>query len=252
MYIILCIFALWIGWFGHQPTRGKSVAPSIISTTDIIKKTDDMANKKKFFGKGKGSLHKKARRPVYGVGINDAEFSTGRNEYRTPSYALWRSILNRCYGSISKKCLYYANCSVCEEWKTYSLFKKFYDQNYVKGYHIDKDILKRGNKVYSPETCCFVPPEINTLIVKHDATRGDLPIGVSRLSNNPHRYRAIVRIYGRYITIGNYDTPEEAFAAYKSAKEAHIQEMATQYFNEGKITEKVYNALMNHKVEITD
>lgn len=250
MKYIICIFALWIGWFGHQPTRGKSVAPSIISMTDIIKKTDAM-KESKFLGRGKGSVHKKARRLVYGVGINDAEFSTGHNKEREPSYVLWKSILNRCYGSISKKCLYYAHCSVCEEWKTYSLFKKFYDQNYVEGYHIDKDILKRGNKVYSPETCCFVPPEINTLIVKHDATRGEYPIGVSKYKKY-NLFRAILRVRGEYKQIGSFKTPELAFEEYKQAKEAHIQEMATQYFNEGKITEKVYSALMNYKVEITD
>ena len=251
MKYILCIFALWIGWFGHQPTRGKSVAPSIISTTDITKKTDIM-KESKFLGRGKGSVHKKARKLVFGVGINDADFSTGHGNDRVASYNLWKSILRRCYGKQNRKSCSYIGCSVCEEWKRYSMFKKWYDNNFVKGYHIDKDIIKKDNKVYCPDFCCFVPPEINTLIVKHDATRGDLPIGVSRLSNNPHRYRAIVRIYGRYTTIGNYDTPEETFKAYKESKEAHIQEVATQYYNEGKITEKVYSALMNYKVEITD
>lgn len=78
-----------------------------------------------------------------------------------------------------------------------------------------------------------------------------MPIGVAKVSDG-HKYRAILRVRGKYITLGRFDTPEQAFAAYKEAKEKHIQKMATQYFNEGKITEKVYNALMNYKVEITD
>lgn len=211
-----------------------------------------MAKEKKFLGRGKGSTHKKARRLVFGVGINDVDFSTGHGIDRLHSYILWKSILRRCYGKPSRKSCSYEGCSVCKEWEQFSVFKEWYDRYYVEGYHIDKDILVKGSKVYSPETCNFVPPEINTLIVKHDATRGDLPIGVSRLSNNTHRYRAIVRIYKKYVTVGNYNTPEEAFNAYKEAKERHIQEMSTKYFNEGKITEKVYNALMNYRVEITD
>ena len=46
-------------------------------------------------------------------------------------------------------------------------------------YHLDKDILVKGNKVYSPETCCFVPQEINSLLVTSVRSRGDQPIGVS-------------------------------------------------------------------------
>lgn len=201
-----------------------------------------------------GGIHAKGRSLVCGVGVNDSTTSTRRSQKREPSYALWKSILTRCYGVVHTKRASYANCSVCDEWLLFSNFRKWFDDptnGYKKGYHIDKDILVKGNRVYSPDTCCFVPPEINTLIVKHDATRGDLPIGVAKVSDG-HKYRAILRVRGKYITLGRFDTPEQAFAAYKEAKEKHIQKMATQYFNEGKISEKVYNALMNYKVEITD
>ena len=203
---------------------------------------------------GKGA-HTKQRHLVYGVGINDSKISTGSSKEREPSYALWKSILSRCYGKEYLKRATYKNCSVCNEWLFYSNFKKWFDDpinGYRKGYHIDKDILVRGNKIYSPDTCCFVPPEINTLIVKHDATRGDLPIGVTKNNSVSRGFRAIVRIYGKYHTIGYFDTIEEAFNAYKLTKETHIQEMATRYYKDGKITKKVYNALMNYKVEITD
>ena len=71
-------------------------------------------------------------------------------------------------------------CTVCEEWLNYSNFKVWYDQNRIKGMalDLDKDILFKGNKVYSPETCCFVPHAINTLFLNGKKNRGDLPLGV--------------------------------------------------------------------------
>ena len=210
---------------------------------------------KKNKGRGKDVPHFKQRRIVCGVGINDSTSSTHASDDREPAYALWKSILDRCYRHSPKKRTTYLGCSVCNEWLLYSNFKRWFDDptnGYRKGYHIDKDILVRGNKIYSPDTCCFVPPEINTLIVKHDATRGDLPIGVTKNNSVSRGFRAIVRIYGKYHTIGYFGTIEEAFNAYKLTKETHIQEVATQYYKDGKITKKVYNALMNYKVEITD
>lgn len=251
MFKIICIFALWIGWFGHQSTRGKSVAPSIFSMTDMIKVQTKMEKKNK--GRGKDVPHFKKRRIVCGVGINDSTSSTRTSDDREPAYVLWKSVLVRCYRYNSIRRQTYSGCSVCEEWLSYSGFKRWFDENFVNGYHIDKDILIRGNKVYSPETCCFVPPEINTLLVKCNSKRGNLPIGVSAASKNTrHPYRAVVRKNGKNIMLGYFSTPEEAFMAYKDAKELHIKEMAKKYFNRGLITEKVYNALMRWEVKITD
>lgn len=190
------------------------------------------------------------RSTIYGVGVNDYEGAIRSNGVLLYAYGCWQKMIERCYREgYFIKAPTYKGCSVCDEWHYFSNFKKWFDENYVDGYALDKDILVKGNKVYSPQTCCFVPTEINTLLVKKNATRGKYPIGVSM---NYGKYRAQIKKYGKAVVIGTFDTPEEAFKAYKQAKEAHIQEVATQYFNEGKITEKVYNALMNYKVEITD
>ena len=189
------------------------------------------------------------RKKIFGVGVNDSKDSISNKREKEKSYELWKAMLTRCY---SKKSVgtSYEKCNVCDSWLYYSNFKAWFDENYKEGYHLDKDILVKGNKIYSPTTCCCVPPEINTLMTKHNATRGNLPIGVSKC--NQEKYRAIVRICGKYKQIGTFDTPEEAFQAYKQEKETHIKEMAKRYFNDKKITDSVYNALMNYKVEITD
>jgi hypothetical protein len=146
----------------------------------------------------------------------------------------------------------YEGCSCFEDWNIYENFKKWAlltENGYILGYHLDKDILFKGNKVYSPSTCCFVPQEINNLLTNCRRARGKYPIGVAK---NRNMFDVHLCCYGVNSCIGTYDTPIKAFNAYKTAKEKYIKELAKKYFQEGKITEKVYNALMKYEVEITD
>ena len=102
---------------------------------------------------GKGCLKCSMYSLVSGVGINDIEINT-----KDKCYKVWHSMMNRCYSKkYHSKFPTYQNCSVCNEWTYLSNFKRWFDENYVDGYVLDKDILVKGNKVYSPETCCFVP-----------------------------------------------------------------------------------------------
>lgn len=187
------------------------------------------------------------RRGVYGVGINDYDGST----VKLLSYSKWNNMLMRCYDrNYHKKKPTYSDCFVCDEWLLFSNFKKWFDEHYIDGYVLDKDILIKGNKVYSPDTCCFVPSALNSLLTKRDFHRGSYPIGVQKPPRG--RFLASIHINGKTTKIGRFDTIEEAFAAYKQAKEKHIKEVAQSYFDKGEIAEHVYKALMNYKVEITD
>ena len=118
---------------------------------------------------------------------------------------------------------------------------------------LDKDILHKGNKIYSRENCIFVPERINKLFVKRDNSRGDNPIGVyPTLSGN---YMASCRNgCGKSISLGTYKTKEEAFNAYKTYKENYIKEVIDSY--KGIILEPFYSklreAMYKYKVEITD
>lgn len=188
------------------------------------------------------------RKLVYGVGIKDVTCSN------TKYYTLWKTVLRRCYWEESfKKSPSYRGCSVCDEWLTLSNFKAWFENpknGYREGYHLDKDVLVKGNRVYSPETCCFLPIELNSLFTSRKYERGEYPIGVTK-KNNKFQVRLSTHT-NPYGYLGVYDTPEEAFAVYKSAKEQYIKELAKKYFREGKITERVYDALMKYEVEITD
>ncbi len=184
---------------------------------------------------------------VYGVGCNDLLYTR-----RTPSYLAWTSMLERCYSEkYQSKKPTYKGCIVCNEWLTFSSFKKWFDSpenGFQEGYMLDKDIIVKGNKVYSPDTCCIIPVEINSLLTNRKNHRGKYPVGVHKIKSG--RYQA--RIGAERLNIGVFNTQEEAFYAYKNAKERYIKELAENYFKEGKITERVYNALMNYEIEITD
>ena len=191
-------------------------------------------------------------RLVYGVGINDYSGSVRIDGKIIKSYKTWCDMLFRCYSHKShEKNPTYIACGVHDDWIYFCNFKNWFDINYVKDFCLDKDILVKGNKIYSPETCCFVPQEINTLLVKSNGSRGQHPLGVSYHSQL-NKFQVRMRISNIGKNLGLFNTANEAFQAYKTAKEAHIKEVATEYYTKGKINERVYQALMKYEVEITD
>lgn len=171
---------------------------------------------------------------------------------RCESYLRWHDMINRCYNEkFHERNPQYKGCTVCEEWLNYSNFKVWYDQNKIKGMSLDldKDILFKGNKEYSPATVAFVPHIINTLFINGKKNRGDYPVGV-HWDKEKNKYRAEMSFAGETIRLGRFDTVESAFARYKEYKEDFIKDMAEQYKDE--IPDKVYQAMLNWVVEITD
>ena len=105
-----------------------------------------------------------SKKLIFNNGINDYDDITYRNGRDIKSYSVWHSMLQRCYDDkYHIKHPTYEGCTVCDEWLYFSNFKKWFDENYIEGTQLDKDIFSK-NKVYSPETCCFVPREINVLM----------------------------------------------------------------------------------------
>lgn len=166
-------------------------------------------------------------------------------ESESESYKIWMGIIKRC-GNV--KYPTYIDCKICEEWKVYSNFKKWFDKRHIEGFHLDKDILVKGNKVYSPDTCCFVPREINNLFIKCQNIRGEYPIGVRKDVNRKGFSATIYK--GKKEYVGYFSTPIDAFNAYKEAKESWIKQVADKW--KDKLDPKVYQALYNYKVEIND
>lgn len=188
------------------------------------------------------------RHPIFGVGINDYEENivdeNGNIKY---FYSVWHSMIRRCYSETHKKIgTSYIGCTVCDEWKYLSKFKEWFDKNYTFGCHLDKDILVQDNRVYSPETCCFVPQYINSLITDHRAARGKYMLGVVKSKNG---FTACVNCDGKSVHLGTFDTEIEAHNTYVKAKKDIIKNTAERALASGAITKKVYDALLSRNIK---
>lgn len=197
-----------------------------------------------------GILKRKVKNPyhksVYGIGYFGVGNYSGVTHPKI--YQTWNGMLTRCYDKkYQEKNSTYKDCSVDEDWHNFQNFGKWFEENYKENQHLDKDILFKGNKVYNQKTCAFVPSEINSLLVKRDASRGKYPIGVCKFGK---KFQACIRIKSKTTHLGTFDTPQEAFQVYKTVKEAHIKDVAKKHKRE--ITEPTYQALINYQVEITD
>lgn len=188
---------------------------------------------------------------VQGVGINEGTYPTRVNGSIIKEYSLWASMLKRCYNKIHHITEpTYISCSVSDNFKVYSYFYEWCQKQIgfnVLGYDLDKDLLHKGNKEYSENNCVFIPKELNYLLVKCNASRGLLPIGVSK---NKLRYSASCTVDCKKKHLGTFDTPELAFNVYKTFKEAHIKELAEKY--KDTIDPRAYQALLNYEVDIND
>lgn len=173
------------------------------------------------------------------------------NGKKLKEYRLWLSMLTRCYDDkYLNEYPTYKDCCVSDGFKNFSIFKGWCDsQLFIDGYVLDKDLLVKGNKIYSEDTCCFVPEAINLLIINNKTSRGDYPVGVTKTSENKFRAR-LNKGKGNVVHLGYHKTPEDAFNAYKNAKESYIKEVASKW--KDKIDPRAYEALMNYQVEITD
>ena len=175
------------------------------------------------------------------------------------AYSLWQSLLMRAYSEkYHTKQPTYKDVEVCKEWLNFQNFaswcynQKFFDAKDSKGksYQLDKDVLVKGNKVYSPETCCFIPQDINTLLLNSTKTRGRLPLGVS-YDARVKKYWAKCNIGDRNAKyLGSYNDPVEAFLAYKKAKESRIKDVANSW--KDRIDDKVYKSLIGWEITIED
>ncbi|MGB4660176.1 MAG: hypothetical protein WBI07_13425 [Mobilitalea sp.] len=185
-------------------------------------------------------------RLCYDAGLVDENL---KDKYKQ-IYKGWYDMHYRCYSEkLHERYPTYIGCSVCDEWHDFNNFLEWYKENYyeIEGQKmdLDKDILVKGNKVYSPDTCIFVPHEINTIFVNGKKNRGEYPLGVS-WDNSRNSFRAEARCK----KLGRFKTAEQAFAAYKKEKEKQIKELAKKY--KPYIPEKLYDAMVHWKIEITD
>jgi len=180
---------------------------------------------------------------IYGVGYNPHERVIDSKGKVLRSYTSWLDMIKRCYSvSFKGKNPTYIDCTVCDEWLHYSEFIAWFDKNYISGYQLDKDILVNGNKIYSPETCVFIPKKINTLLSTRSGSKGDYPTGVY-YDKRRNRIMAQISIYGAMRFLGRFDCEKKAHSAYVYAKKEYVKEVSSTYFLDGLICSRVFCAL---------
>lgn len=206
-----------------------------------------------------GSIRNPYYPSVYNVGIVGCKYPTKIDGKHTKEYDTWVHILQRCYDEKKKENQpTYKNVVCCEEWLNFESFcdwlheqKNFNKWKNGKRWAIDKDILVKRNKMYSPETCTLVPQNVNCLFLKREAQRGKYPIGVSYRSDG-----FLASFHNPFTNnreeLGYYSTPEKAFVTYKTHKEDVIKQVAETEYDNGNITEECYIAMMRYEVEIDD
>ena len=206
-----------------------------------------------------GTIKCPYERRYFGVGyLGEGKYKVRENGKNSDEYIIWYHMLGRCYNpKYQEKEPSYKGCMVEEYLLNFQHAAEWYNENYyeIPGEKmcLDKDILNKGNKIYSKDTCIFVPQRINNLFTKSDKSRGKNPIGVTELPEGSYQVHC-GNGYGKQINLGTYTTKEEAFQAYKKYKEKVIKEVIDSY--EGKIQEPFYSrlkeAMYNYKVEIDD
>ena len=168
------------------------------------------------------AARRKVGRLVCGIGVSDADYVVesiinGRR-VKCPAYRSWMSMLKRCYSAkYHSRYPTYIGVEVCDEWLTFMAFRKWWVENHVDGWQLDKDLLS-DNRIYSPEACIFVPSWLNSFTIDSGAARGELPIGVW-FYRRRRKFKSRCRHpLGKNEYLGHFSSPDEAHAAWLARK----------------------------------
>ena len=200
-------------------------------------------------------LEARMKPSICGVGYLgcNLELKASYNGKKCSIYYAWVRMIERCYSEkVHERCPTYTGCYVSDEFKDYSKWREWYDNYQYKqdDWQLDKDLLIKGNKIYSEETCVFLPREINVALTKSNKTRGDKLIGVC-FNKQYKKFESRVSLGAcNQQSLGYYDNEYDAYLAYKEAKEAYLKELADKYKD---ILDPIaYEALYNYTVDIDD
>jgi len=152
----------------------------------------------------------KAKHLVYGVGTNDATYPIAT----CIAYKKWFSMIERCYSGREPA---YVGVTVCAEWLLFSNFHIWMVKQDWEGKELDKDLIKMNNKVYAPDNCCFITRKLNSALRVYDSMNYTKTVS--------GRYNLKMRLGGKKINIGTFDTEKEATKAYKTKKGTHLLQL---------------------------
>lgn len=195
---------------------------------------------------------------VLGIGYNDFKYPSRIGRKTSTEYSAWHGMIERCTKKYWDKKPTYTGTTCSENFKSFAYFYEWCNnqsgfgnkEDDGKSWHLDKDILLKGNKVYSEDTCVFVPLVLNALFTKRHNQRGGYPIGVYWKKKNNKFCVQCADGSGAQKYLGLFTNYSEAFKVYKDFKEGYIKSLAEKYKDQ--LDHRAYEALMNYQVEETD
>lgn len=193
----------------------------------------------------RGEVRDHCRPNVYGKGyFGYGKYKSKIDGKHTKNYSRWRSMIQRCYGDYDLPT--YKGVIVCEEWLNFQVFSDWFFDTYPDqgvDMELDKDVL--GGKVYSPDTCVWLTPKLNSILTERAGDRGEYPLGVTLIKGRFASQLSIGNGKGSY-TIGTYDCPYEAFFSYKYAKESYIESEAEKVKH--LLSDRAFNGLLSYEI----
>ena len=189
---------------------------------------------------------------IHGAGRNDVLFQVTVGDSPIWQYDLWKTMIRRSFnGEHKARNPAYQDVTCCDEWLSFASFVEWVNKEVgysgkPVGLELDKDLIVKGNRIYSPECCSFVPQAVNLLLTDRANHRGEFPVGVHKPKNRK-KFQVLLSTGGKLKDIGSFNTPEEAFLAYKTAKESHIKAVATRH--KDVLSPAVFESLMNWEIE---
>ncbi len=189
---------------------------------------------------------KEGYKVLYGVGVIDDPSILNIRETTCLFYKRWSGVIQRCYSDVWWE--RHPSCvgnSVCSEWLYLSEFSKWMKTQQWQGLQLDKDLLVKGNRHYSPDTCVFIPKYINLFVTKCSVKPNGLPTGV-KITKRVNRVLYEARIGQKYL--GTYVTPEEAHRVWQKAKAKSFDPLIEKYKLEDSYQKRVEEALVFRKL----
>lgn len=193
------------------------------------------------------------KKKPFGVAINDSETPIHKTKiingkrvttWECKAYKCWNHMLERCYSeSLHSKFPTYKDCKPCDDWLLFSKFRDWYDKNYIDGYYLDKDLLVKGNKIYSPDTCVFIHKTINSFLVDCGVRDTKSLSGATlRKDNGKFRARCCNVITGKREALGQFASEVDAHLAWAYRKKEIAAMLANSDIH---MCNRTRNALLN-------
>lgn len=143
-------------------------------------------------------------------------------------FSIWSAMLKRCYNNnVLLKQPSYIGCSVCEEWHNFQNFAEWYIKFSIKDFSMDKDLLS-DFKIYSPETCVFIPRYINNFISVKQTNNTSGYIGVY-LDKKTNKWKSQISIDKKRTQLGRFSNIEDAINIYTITRKDCAKDLLNQW-----------------------